>query len=59
MNDAGDRGARLGRARTVGIRGDSVRPVGEIIPKHEIYDDEYRHTPGLVVEGYPALRPPV
>jgi D-alanine-D-alanine ligase len=29
-------------------------PVGEIIPKHEIYDYECKYTPGMVVEEFPA-----
>ena len=39
-----------GRELTVGILGDVALPVGEIIPKHEIYDYECKYTPGMAVE---------
>ena len=43
-----------GRELTVGILGDQALPVGEIIPKHEIYDYECKYTPGMAVEEFPA-----
>jgi D-alanine-D-alanine ligase len=43
-----------GRELTVGILGDRALPVGEIIPKHEIYDYECKYTPGMAVEEFPA-----
>ncbi|HEY9225053.1 MAG TPA: D-alanine--D-alanine ligase [Gemmatimonadaceae bacterium] len=43
-----------GRELTVGILGDVALPVGEIIPKHEIYDYECKYTPGMAVEEFPA-----
>jgi D-alanine-D-alanine ligase len=43
-----------GRELTVGILGDIALPVGEIIPKHEIYDYECKYTPGMAEERFPA-----
>jgi D-alanine-D-alanine ligase len=43
-----------GRELTVGILGDLALPVGEIIPKHEIYDYECKYTPGMAREEFPA-----
>ncbi len=43
-----------GREFTVGILGDIALPVGEIIPKHEIYDYECKYTPGMAEEVFPA-----
>ena len=43
-----------GRELTVGILGDEALPVGEIIPKHEIYDYECKYTPGMAQEVFPA-----
>jgi D-alanine-D-alanine ligase len=43
-----------GREITVGVLGDLVLPVGEIKPKHEIYDYECKYTPGMAVEDFPA-----
>jgi D-alanine-D-alanine ligase len=43
-----------GRELTVSILGDEALPVGEIIPKHEIYDYECKYTPGMAVEEFPA-----
>jgi D-alanine-D-alanine ligase len=43
-----------GRELTVGILGDDALPVGEIIPKHEIYDYECKYTPGMAEEVFPA-----
>ena len=46
-----------GRELTVGILGDVVMPVGEIIPKHELYDYECKYTPGMAEELFPAPIP--
>src|SRR5213075_1765337 len=43
-----------GREFTVGILGDDALPVGEIIPKHEIYDYECKYTVGMAEEVFPA-----
>lgn len=43
-----------GRELTVGILGEVALPVGEIIPKHEIYDYECKYTAGMAVEEFPA-----
>ena len=43
-----------GRELTVGILGDQAFPVGEIIPKHEIYDYECKYTVGMAEEVFPA-----
>jgi D-alanine-D-alanine ligase len=43
-----------GRELTVGVLGDTALPVGEIIPKHEIYDYECKYTPGMAKEEFPA-----
>jgi len=43
-----------GRELTVGILGADALPVGEIIPKHEIYDYECKYTPGMAEEVFPA-----
>lgn len=43
-----------GRELTVGILGDVALPVGEIIPKHEIYDYECKYTAGMAEERFPA-----
>ena len=43
-----------GRELTVGVLGDQPLPVGEIIPKHEIYDYECKYTAGMAVEVFPA-----
>jgi D-alanine-D-alanine ligase len=47
-----------GRELTVGVVGDHAMPVGEIIPKHEIYDYECKYTPGMAVEEFPAKLTP-
>lgn len=47
-----------GRELTVGVLGDHAMPVGEIIPKHEIYDYECKYTPGMAVEEFPAKLSP-
>jgi D-alanine-D-alanine ligase len=43
-----------GRELTVGVLGEQALPVGEIIPKHEIYDYECKYTPGMAEERFPA-----
>ena len=43
-----------GRELTVGILGDEALPVGEIIPKHELYDYECKYTAGMAEEVFPA-----
>jgi D-alanine-D-alanine ligase len=43
-----------GRELTVGVVGDHAMPVGEIIPKHEIYDYECKYTAGMAEEEFPA-----
>jgi D-alanine-D-alanine ligase len=43
-----------GRELTVGILGGEALPVGEILPKHEIYDYECKYTPGMADERFPA-----
>lgn len=43
-----------GRELTVGIIGGEALPVGEIIPKHEIYDYECKYTAGMAEEVFPA-----
>src|SRR5256884_2259211 len=43
-----------GREFTVGILGDVPLPVGEIIPKHELFDYECKYTPGMSQEIFPA-----
>ena len=43
-----------GRELTVGILGDVALPVGEIFPKHEIYDYECKYTAGMASEEFPA-----
>jgi D-alanine-D-alanine ligase len=49
-----------GRELTVGVLGDLPLPVGEIIPRHELFDYECKYTPGLSEEIFPArLEAPV
>ena len=43
-----------GRELTVGVLGDMPLPVGEIIPKHELFDYECKYTPGMSQETFPA-----
>jgi D-alanine-D-alanine ligase len=43
-----------GRELTVGILGSEALPVGEIIPKNELYDYEAKYTPGMAQEIFPA-----
>jgi D-alanine-D-alanine ligase len=47
-----------GRELTVGILGDEALPIGEIIPKHELYDYECKYTKGMAVEEFPARLDP-
>jgi len=44
-----------GRELTVGVLGDVPLPVGEIVPKHELFDYESKYTPGMSVETFPAV----
>ena len=46
-----------GRELTVGVLGGEALPVGEIIPKHDIYDYECKYTPGMAEELFPAPIP--
>jgi D-alanine-D-alanine ligase len=39
---------------TVGILGDRALPVGEIRPRHELFDYECKYTPGMAEEVFPA-----
>jgi len=43
-----------GRELTVGVLGDEPLPIGEIIPKHELYDYECKYTTGMADEVFPA-----
>jgi D-alanine-D-alanine ligase len=43
-----------GRELTVGVLGGEPLPVGEIFPKHEIYDYECKYTAGMAREEFPA-----
>jgi D-alanine-D-alanine ligase len=43
-----------GRELTVAVVGDKALPVGEIFPKHEIYDYECKYTAGMAHEKFPA-----
>jgi D-alanine-D-alanine ligase len=47
-----------GRELTVGVLGDVPLPVGEIIPKHELFDYECKYTPGMSEEIFPARLEP-
>ena len=47
-----------GRELTVAILGGDALPVGEIIPKHEIYDYHCKYTAGMAREEFPARLPP-
>jgi D-alanine-D-alanine ligase len=46
-----------GRELTVGILDGRALAVGEIIPRHEIFDYECKYTPGMAVELFPADLP--
>ncbi|HRP06869.1 MAG TPA: D-alanine--D-alanine ligase [Gemmatimonadales bacterium] len=43
-----------GRELTVGVLGDRALAVGEIIPKHDLFDYECKYTPGMSAEIFPA-----
>ncbi len=43
-----------GRELTVGVLGDRALAVGEILPKHELFDYECKYTPGMTDEIFPA-----
>ena len=43
-----------GRELTVGVLEGRALPVGEIIPRHEIFDYECKYTPGMSQEIFPA-----
>lgn len=47
-----------GRELTVGILGNEALPIGEIIPRHELYDYECKYTKGMAVEEFPARLDP-
>jgi D-alanine-D-alanine ligase len=46
-----------GRELTVGIVGDIALPVGEIVPRNEIFDYECKYQPGMAEEIFPARIP--
>ena len=46
-----------GRELTVAVLGGRALPVGEIIPKHDIYDYECKYTAGMAEEIFPAQIP--
>lgn len=46
-----------GREFTVGILGERALSVGEIVPRHEIFDYECKYTPGMTQEIFPAEIP--
>jgi D-alanine-D-alanine ligase len=46
-----------GRELTVGVLGGRALAVGEIIPRHEIFDYECKYTPGMSQEVFPADLP--
>lgn len=46
-----------GRELTVPVLGDEAMPVGEIIPRHEIFDYECKYQPGMAEEIFPAEIP--
>ncbi|HEY3220964.1 MAG TPA: D-alanine--D-alanine ligase [Gemmatimonadales bacterium] len=43
-----------GRELTVGVLGEVPLPVGEIVPKHELFDYVTKYTPGMSDETFPA-----
>lgn len=47
-----------GRELTVGILDGEALAVGEIFPRHEIFDYECKYTPGMAEEVFPADLPP-
>lgn len=46
-----------GRELTVGILNGRALAVGEIVPRHEIFDYECKYTPGMAEEYFPADLP--
>jgi D-alanine-D-alanine ligase len=46
-----------GRELTVGVLDDQALAVGEIIPRHELFDYECKYTPGMSEEIFPADLP--
>jgi len=46
-----------GRELTVGVLDGKALAVGEIIPRHEIFDYECKYTPGMSEEIFPAALP--
>jgi D-alanine-D-alanine ligase len=46
-----------GREFTVGVLGERALGVGEIVPRHEIFDYECKYTPGMTEEIFPAPIP--
>lgn len=46
-----------GREFTVGVVGERALAVGEIVPRHEIFDYECKYTPGMTDEIFPAAIP--
>jgi D-alanine-D-alanine ligase len=48
-----------GRELTVGVLGDRALAVGEIIPKHDLFDYECKYTPGMSEEIFPAQVPEI
>jgi D-alanine-D-alanine ligase len=46
-----------GRELTVGVLEGRALPVGEIIPRHEVFDYECKYTPGMSQEIFPADLP--
>jgi D-alanine-D-alanine ligase len=46
-----------GRELTVGVLGDLALAVGEIIPRHALFDYECKYTPGMSQEIFPAILP--
>jgi D-alanine-D-alanine ligase len=46
-----------GRELTVGVLGDEPLAVGEIIPRHALFDYECKYTPGMSQEIFPASIP--
>src|SRR5579862_4346113 len=47
-----------GRELTVCVLGDEALPVGEIFPKHDVYDYECKYTAGMAREEFPAQLTP-
>lgn len=44
-----------GRELTVGVLGDRALAVGQILPKHELFDYECKYQPGMTEEVFPAV----